>query len=1070
MKTQSISMFRRSVIYSAISAMLLPGLSWAAPLMLATAPAPGSSKVPVPNVIVSVDDSGSMGNAGMDALKAALQQTFAQNNVPDGSIRLAWQAMTNCFAIPSAACGNLNTMKVFEGAHRQNFMNWIPTLGPIGSTPSHRMLINAGEYLRNPLNVNSAWASVPGTTLEPVMACRRSYNLFMTDGGWNQLWLPAENARGDVDSTAKTLPDGTAYDPTSLNTRVFRGNHTGVFGGRTLSTTLSDLAFYYWSTDLQPGIANEVKPSIKIHGPAAFSSGTTTRDIPEYWNPRNNPATWQHMTMYTVGFNAAATWTVTPQFGTSTWSGNDYNQLMLGMMNWPNPITGSEGNARITELWHMALSSRGKFIPAPNAEALSNAFKDILTEIIRDNSKPVTSVQASSRNLRADAGLFAAGYEASNWTGQITAYPVTAVTGAVGATGLWGTTPPTDTTSARAKSTATFLDDVAFVPDNRVVLTAQSPNAGQTPVGIPFNWASLSTTKQAELDTIGGVADMRGESRVKFVRGDRTKEANQTSIPGDPPNIFRVRDSRQGDIINSDLWVAPSKPESPYSRNSYAAFRTSLATRHQMLYVGGNDGMLHGFDATDGSEKIAYIPDGLTAKLPLLTTDNYQHSYFVDGSPFTADVYNGTAWKTYLAGFPGLGGKGYFVLDVTDPTTFSNVNAASTVVLDNTATTDVDIGYITSQPVLDQTNPKLAIQLTQMNNGRWALVTGNGVNSTNEKAVLLIQYVDGAKELLKIGTNGVGANGNGLSAPRLVDINGDQIPDVAYAGDMLGNLWKFDLTNKTASNWSVAFSGTPLYVAKDLNGVRQPITTAPGWLFHPNGGIMVAVGTGRSITVADRTNNQVQTLYGIYDPTPVTATVANPLTNSNTITLGTDDNSVPAGRSQLVQQTVSLTETATASNGDPLWTVSSNPVPYTGPGAKKGWYMELPVDREAAVANMTWVHGLLFGIPTRVPDVGGDPNVESCEPTGTSGQRYFTILNLINGGAPSVAVFETIDAHGNYVGVEGGPGNNRAKDGGAFASVAADPKSMDLCPPGSDCRKHVPPGFNSLNPTWRQIQ
>ncbi|MEO8249082.1 MAG: PilC/PilY family type IV pilus protein, partial [Burkholderiales bacterium] len=339
--------------------------------------------------------------------------------------------------------------------------------------------------------------------------------------------------------------------------------------------------------------------------------------------------------------------------------------------------------------------------------------------------------------------------------------------------------------------------------------------------------------------------------------------------------------------------------------------------------------------------------------------------------------------------------------------------------------------------------------------------------------VLLIQYVDGAKELLKIGTNGVGANGNGLSAPRLVDINGDKIPDVAYAGDMLGNLWKFDLTDKTASNWSVAFSGTPLYVAKDVYSVRQPITTAPGWLFHPNGGIMVAVGTGRNITVADRTNDQVQTLYGIYDPTGVSGPpTTNALTGSTTISLDNTNNAVTTGRSELVEQTVSSASTAIAANGDPLWTVSHNPVPYSGVGAKKGWYMELPVNREAAVKNMNWVQGLLFGIPTRAPDVGGDPTVESCEPTGSEGNRYFTILNIINGSPPSYQIFAQLDSGGNVMLNDTGNKNNRLQTDGESALVmGVDDDKKNLCPPGVTCSTPPLPGSPlRLWPTWRQVQ
>ena len=69
-----------------------------------------------------------------------------------------------------------------------------------------------------------------------------------------------------------------------------------------------------------------------------------------------------------------------------------------------------------------------------------------------------------------------------------------------------------------------------------------------------------------------------------------------------------------------------------------------------MLYVGGNDGMLHGFSAADGKEKIAYVPRGVIGDLKKLADPKYNHQYFVDGSPMTGDVLDGSTWRTALVG------------------------------------------------------------------------------------------------------------------------------------------------------------------------------------------------------------------------------------------------------------------------------------------------------------------------------------------------------------------------------------------------------------------------------------
>jgi type IV pilus assembly protein PilY1 len=177
-----------------------------------------------------------------------------------------------------------------------------------------------------------------------------------------------------------------------------------------------------------------------------------------------------------------------------------------------------------------------------------------------------------------------------------------------------------------------------------------------------------------------------------------------------------------------------------------------------MLYVGANDGMLHGFEAGSGNERLAYIPRGI-AEGPLrkLSDTNYSHQYMVDGSPFTGDALTGGAtktWKTVLVGSLGAGGRGYFVLDVTNPANFttsmSTTAVADFVLTDMTASTDADIGHMVSPPAVDDASANRSSQIVKLNNNRWAVVMGNGVNSTNEAPVLLIQYLDEGRELVKL--------------------------------------------------------------------------------------------------------------------------------------------------------------------------------------------------------------------------------------------------------------------------------------------------------------------------------
>ena len=1049
----------------------------AAPLVFSTAPAGTAFRQPAPNVIVSVDDSRSMAVSGMATLRSALKDTFSEANVPDGSIRLAWQAMTGCHTIPAGGdCKNQNALRVLDPTQRDRFQRWIDTLTPQGATHSHRMLFNAGQYLKSAPSIDSPWASVPGTKQEPMLSCRKSYNLFMTDGGWNETasWEASDSVAarliGNSDGTTRILGDGkTVYDVASDSTTIYRDR----FGTSALPT-LADLAFHYWATDLQPFLANDVPVKIVHKGDQTLTSDGVTKTIPEFWHPRNDPATWQHMTTYTVGFNAAANWNgtgATPNVGTDTWTGGDYAALITGQRHWTNAIDGDE-STRMPELWHMALNGRGKFVPAPTASSLAVAFKDILESIAADKASPISSVTVNAGSTRLDAAVFTTSYDPAHWGGAVTANKLAAGTGVTSPEGLWGTVPATATSAAKPVSTATLIDDPAFSPGARVVMSARQPTApGYSGAvnGISFVWSALATAQRRALDTSSITVDGLGKERLAFVRGFRDDEQSNGGN-------FRNRDSRHGDIVNSKPWHVAGKAGPGYTANGYPAFMAASSTRSPMLYVGANDGMLHGFSAVDGKEKIAYVPLAAYAGLAQLTQPGYAHNYFVDGSPMAGDLYVGGSWKTYLAGFMGAGGKGYFVLDVTDPREFVAGNAGNIVVLDQTASTDADMGYIFSEPVREHGDTAITRQIAQLNDGRWALVTGNGYNSARENAVLMIQYLDGARELRKIhATTASALSGNGLSAPRLVDLNGDNVPDVAYAGDLLGNLWKFDLGANAPSEWKTAFNGTPLYsatsaAAAGLPGRPQPITSAPIWLPHPKGGVMVVFGTGANLTDADRIVTAVQTIYGVYDNSAVTRSAGKlVLTGGSPVT---------GGRSTLVQQTIDPVAVGVAvgvaasvsGHSNALWAVSSNPVNYVGATAQRGWYIDLP-PAERVLGNLTWFDGQLIDVASTVPAVGEDITRETCFPSGTGARHFLTTINAINGSAPKSEIYAYVDATSSTTATGATRVASRSETG-VRSSVrnSATNTEKAVCAAGQACTDRKLLGRIALRPSWRQMQ
>jgi len=1082
MKSRKRRGLARSTFGAAVSLSLLAPASPPGAQELSTAPAGSAFKAPAPNVILSIDNSKRMGAAGMDALRQALQAAIAAT--PDGAVRLGWQSSTAPLC-PDAACSTLDGVRVLDSRRRAQFTAWLKGLRASGDSPSHRLMRSAGEYLRlPPTGADSAWAGVPGRQVAPLLGCRRAYNVFVTRGGWNALQLPADDSVGDADATRRTLPDGTLFDPDADAMRIYQGRHSGQpsMDAPAIRTTLSDLAFHYWATDLQPALPDDVRPRMRTHGDAGIAGSPHPRPgeiRPGAWNPENDPATWQHMTTHTVGLGPAADWRIPPRFGHRGETDGDYPRLVAGELHWPNPITGSEDQERITELWHMALNSRGRFIPATDPDSLDAALRQLMDDIQGSRrSLQLASLAASSRSTASDAVLFAAAYNAGDWSGTITAHRLRAGTAALESAGPWGE----DAAAGRAngssvqpapRTAASIMDahDDAW-PQARQVLSARTSDAASPSVGISWEWRHLSDASKTALMSLGGVLDTgkdaarTAQDRLAYLRGDRRLE--QSRMPNGP---FRDRGSRLGDIVHSKLWYQPGEPTGAYGTKDHAEFRAARRTRPSMLYVGANDGMLHAFDAATGEERFAYVPEGLHPKLAELTRPAYTHAYYVDGSPLTGDVYlggpgNGDAarWKTYLAGFPGAGGKGYFVLDVTDPESFVAQRAADLVVLDRThlAQGDRDIGHITGDPVTEAGDPTLSRQITRLNDGRWALVTGNGYRSIDEKAVLLVQYLDGAKELLKLAADTKPGLANGLGPPRLIDLNGDRIPDVAYAGDLRGRLWKFDLGAPSSRDWKLAFGGNPLFVARNAKGQPQPVTSAPVWKPHPDGGLMIAFGTGQNLSDADRDDASPQTIYGIRDRTGIERKPAHPVTGGSIVRLDDAGLHIRGGREQLVAQEVNASGRPDASGSSTLWTLSSHPVSDAGRDPKQGWYLDLPIPRERVLQNPGWFDGNLIDVWSTVPATSASQPKESCEPHVASDIFLRTTLDILSGSAPTSRIYAQAPADA--------PQASRLEVGHTVG-LRSDRMEFGVTVPGGRTSQPVNLlGRVMKRPSWRQLQ
>ncbi|TNF17110.1 MAG: hypothetical protein EP327_03190 [Pseudomonadales bacterium] len=480
---------------------------------------------------------------------------------------------------------------------------------------------------------------------------------------------------------------------------------------------------------------------------------------------------------------------------------------------------------------------------------------------------------------------------------------------------------------------------------------------------------------------------------MNYIRGDRSLETS----------TFRTREHLLGDIIHSSPIAVGAPDRVPNlmdqaagssGAQSYNNFALSKANRAKRIYVGANDGMLHAFDAS-GSEVFAYVPTAVIEKLNLLTDKSYTHQFYVDGTPVVSDIFDGTNWRTILVGTLRGGGRSVFALDITDPNNIS-------LLWEFSSTADADLGFTFPEPII-----------SKLHNGKWGVILANGYNSTNDRAALFIlDAVDGT--VTRKFTVGTAGTINGLSSPRAVDINGDLVTDYVYAGDLTGNLWRFDLfdaskssplqntANVNASTFKVAFGGNPLYTALASDGsTRQPITAAPALVRHPSGtGYIVGFGTGKYFETTDSQANTsvAMSLYGIWDRQ----------------TAGETASSTPSvARSNLVAQTISTSVTSTFTDSDnsssrsrEIRTISKNPIQWmNGTNVNKyGWFLDLKegntLKGELVTTPLTSRGNVLLAATT----------VPNSDPCSSGIDRWFLAIDGRTGGATD---FNVLDLTGN---------------------------------------------------------
>jgi len=460
--------------------------------------------------------------------------------------------------------------------------------------------------------------------------------------------------------------------------------------------------------------------------------------------------------------------------------------------------------------------------------ALAGPFPDmpLLTGTESCDSGPERSlspITSSNNRYRTGTLAFNASYRSGAWSGDVIASDIS--TGAV----RWKLS---DTFNSGGVN-ANFKDRVIlrswgsssniFASDLKMAATSGSPDAKDT-----FNW----------------------------LRGDQSKEDGVD---------FRIRSYPIGDIVHSNPAYLPGNGK---NQPGY-------------VYIGANDGMLHGINADTGKVVFSFIPKGVDiATLATLRDPEYKHRFFVDGA-IDAIGPNRFVQKNIVLAAMGRGGRGAFALNTDDPETMATTD--NRVIFDYTSapgdtTSNPDMGYILGAVHLRAI--RNTTTSTTMQPLRVAVLFPNGIDSPNGEAKLFVGLLraDGSHAAGGLTWPTDGSKNNGMISIALADMDGDGSVDMVYGGDLKGNIWVWDfkdgylsglIPNSPGPKVRKVFSGDPMQPVSGLALTQRE-----------DGKIIVAFGTGRYFSEEDRAPGRPQRLYGIIDDGQTIITAAD-LTRRN---------------------------------------------------------------------------------------------------------------------------------------------------------------------------------------------
>jgi type IV pilus assembly protein PilY1 len=442
-------------------------------------------------------------------------------------------------------------------------------------------------------------------------------------------------------------------------------------------------------------------------------------------------------------------------------------------------------------LQEAAVNGQGLFFHAENAPQLVRSIEYAIQDILRRISAG-SAVAVVSTERGTDDRLYRGKFMPIDWNGFLESY----------------TLPYNDGDTALWEAGSIMS---AASTDPRYIFTGLG---GTT---YSFRESSAPSLREA----LGAATDEEAADLINWGRGD---------------DVAGYRDRRGwilGDIVHSTP-VVVGAPSDFVVAESYQDFQSANKNRRKMVYVGANDGMLHGFDAVNGGEVWAFVPEFALPAFSAMADSYYCHTYTCDQTVSVKDILLGGTWRTILFGGGREGGASIFALDVTNPNGPS-LMWQSDLPNGKDYHSEIEVGSIAGTPVA---------------------IVGSGLDVDTGEAML---YVFDAEDGTPYGERELStdpSSRNKATRPTLVDLDLDGQTDLVYMADYLGSVWRFEIgDNPDPATWDK----TELYRGVDA------ITADPVAAFGAGGDVYIYFGSGAYMEDGDMITTDQEYFFCIFD-------------------------------------------------------------------------------------------------------------------------------------------------------------------------------------------------------------